>query len=512
MHFTLDIGGDQLGLKNGEGWRPDDSKLIVPVTDGVNNSSQGGAMEADIFEYRKEEDTESIESFHASFTSVNLPVEEISLTSTAQIRKLEVILEELDKRLGLQDSSQIKWNIKLIHNKDLLATIHLLVAMVKCFQPEMELPPNVKVEVVAVELHNVTLAFDLLNDMGLQMPGVNPQGFVPLIVFPFQSDTAAAWYLSFFLYNSPVLHCHFSINNMNFFVCFFHVSLLTNSVLNKCGVQQAAEGSTESDRQTIAFLGSEHYADYNKTAAVLASIFVVIFKPGFRQSTGTSFTSDSSTQVTKTVQRSMHSERGGERLLSVSVSRVIMRRNCRSSIKVQRPERKFTSSVTLDGPVGLLHRLPWDVRPYLNTPIRRSAGVLQRLRLRAATKIFIIIIIIINIIIIITIIIIIIIIIIISVSSSSRGPLKTLHMNLSSALGNTVARLGVVNHSSAPQTLTMANLNRRFNVDININLRWILMQCQCHRRSGLSIKGIAEMKPNGVLIDKCWQDVSQAPQ
>ncbi|XP_038561302.1 gamma-parvin [Micropterus salmoides] len=83
---------------------------------------------------------------------VHLPVEEIALTSTAQIRKLEVVLKELDKRLGLQDSSRIKWNVKLIHNKDLLATIHLLVAMARCFQPELDLPPNVKVEVVVVEV------------------------------------------------------------------------------------------------------------------------------------------------------------------------------------------------------------------------------------------------------------------------------------------------------------------------------------------------------------------------
>ncbi|AWP08135.1 putative gamma-parvin [Scophthalmus maximus] len=84
--------------------------------------------------------------------SVHLPVEDIVLTSAAQIRKLELVLAELDKSLGLQDSSQIKWNIKLIHNKDLLATIHLLVAMVRCFQPELDLPRNVKVEVVAVEV------------------------------------------------------------------------------------------------------------------------------------------------------------------------------------------------------------------------------------------------------------------------------------------------------------------------------------------------------------------------
>lgn len=42
--------------------------------------------------------------------------------------------------------------LSVIHNKDLLATIHLLVAMVRCFQPELDLPPNVKVEVVFVEV------------------------------------------------------------------------------------------------------------------------------------------------------------------------------------------------------------------------------------------------------------------------------------------------------------------------------------------------------------------------
>ncbi|XP_053175626.1 gamma-parvin [Scomber japonicus] len=83
---------------------------------------------------------------------VQLTVEEIAVTTTAQIRKLEKILPVLDKRLGLQNSSQIKWNVKLIHNKDLLATIHLLVAMVRCFEPRLDLPAGVKVKVVIVEV------------------------------------------------------------------------------------------------------------------------------------------------------------------------------------------------------------------------------------------------------------------------------------------------------------------------------------------------------------------------
>ncbi|XP_070687166.1 gamma-parvin [Pempheris klunzingeri] len=96
---------------------------------------------------------------------VHLSVEEIALTSAAQIRKLEVILEELDKRLGQEDSSRIKWNVKLIHNKDLLATIHLLVAMVRCFQPELELPPNVKVEVAVVEVSKSGIKADVQTEV-----------------------------------------------------------------------------------------------------------------------------------------------------------------------------------------------------------------------------------------------------------------------------------------------------------------------------------------------------------
>uniref|UniRef100_A0A8C4HVY7 Parvin, gamma n=1 Tax=Dicentrarchus labrax TaxID=13489 RepID=A0A8C4HVY7_DICLA len=97
----------------------------------------------------------------STLAGVHLSVEEMALTSTAQIHKLEVVLKELDKRLGLQDSSQIKWNVKLIHNKDLLATIHLLVAMVRCFQPELDLPPNVKVEVVVVEVSRSGIKSDV---------------------------------------------------------------------------------------------------------------------------------------------------------------------------------------------------------------------------------------------------------------------------------------------------------------------------------------------------------------
>ena len=39
-----------------------------------------------------------------------------------------------------------------IFNKDLLATLHLLVALAKRFQPDLPLPTNVQVEVITMEV------------------------------------------------------------------------------------------------------------------------------------------------------------------------------------------------------------------------------------------------------------------------------------------------------------------------------------------------------------------------
>ncbi|XP_077452304.1 gamma-parvin [Stigmatopora argus] len=80
---------------------------------------------------------------------VHLPLGEMALSDSAQIRKLEAVLGELDKRLTPTDA---KWSVHLVHKKDLLSTLHLLVAMVRHFQPELELPSDVTVQVVLAEV------------------------------------------------------------------------------------------------------------------------------------------------------------------------------------------------------------------------------------------------------------------------------------------------------------------------------------------------------------------------
>ncbi|XP_063784985.1 gamma-parvin isoform X2 [Pseudophryne corroboree] len=81
---------------------------------------------------------------------IKLDVEEITLTASNQKRKLGVILEAVSECLQLGERP-MKWNLSLIYNKDILATLHLLVALAQRFQPDLPLPPDVSVEVIVME-------------------------------------------------------------------------------------------------------------------------------------------------------------------------------------------------------------------------------------------------------------------------------------------------------------------------------------------------------------------------
>ncbi|CAM4733960.1 hypothetical protein PO909_021911 [Leuciscus waleckii] len=90
---------------------------------------------------------------------VHLNVEEIALSTDVQLRKLDAILTALNETFGLNEETA-KWNVKLIHSRDLLATLHLLVAIVRRFQPDLALPVNVSVEIIQCEVTKTGIKAD----------------------------------------------------------------------------------------------------------------------------------------------------------------------------------------------------------------------------------------------------------------------------------------------------------------------------------------------------------------
>ncbi|XP_078077316.1 gamma-parvin [Mustelus asterias] len=88
----------------------------------------------------------------AHLGNIKLNVEEIALSTKAQKQKLTVILESVNQLLQITGDDNLNWNTELIHKKDLISTLHLLVAIVKHFQPEIPLPKNVCVETLTLEI------------------------------------------------------------------------------------------------------------------------------------------------------------------------------------------------------------------------------------------------------------------------------------------------------------------------------------------------------------------------
>ncbi|XP_033089546.1 gamma-parvin isoform X2 [Trachypithecus francoisi] len=82
--------------------------------------------------------------------ALKLEAEDIVLTAASQKHKLAVVLEAVNRSLQLEER-QAKWSVETIFNKDLLSTLHLLVALAKRFQPNLSLPTNVQVEVITIE-------------------------------------------------------------------------------------------------------------------------------------------------------------------------------------------------------------------------------------------------------------------------------------------------------------------------------------------------------------------------
>uniref|UniRef100_A0A8C8AR56 Parvin gamma n=1 Tax=Otus sunia TaxID=257818 RepID=A0A8C8AR56_9STRI len=88
--------------------------------------------------------------------SIKLDVDKIALTEKKQRQKLSVILEAVAKCLQLEES-QLKWSVESIFTKDLLSTLHLLVAIAKHFTPSLAMPPNVQVETITIEVIIVSI-------------------------------------------------------------------------------------------------------------------------------------------------------------------------------------------------------------------------------------------------------------------------------------------------------------------------------------------------------------------
>ncbi|XP_056373401.1 beta-parvin isoform X1 [Hyla sarda] len=79
-----------------------------------------------------------------------LNVAEVTQSEIGQKQKLQTILDDVQEFLRPQGWA-IRWNVDSIHGKNLVAILHLLVAMAMHFRAPIRLPEHVSVQVVVVK-------------------------------------------------------------------------------------------------------------------------------------------------------------------------------------------------------------------------------------------------------------------------------------------------------------------------------------------------------------------------
>ncbi|XP_064628603.1 beta-parvin-like [Lineus longissimus] len=103
-------------------------------------------LEEDLF------DGQILQKLIEKLGGLRVEVPEVTQTEIGQKQKLRVVLEVVNRILSVPPSwNQKKWSVDSIHSKNLVAILHLLVALARHFRAPIRLPDNVCVQVVVVQ-------------------------------------------------------------------------------------------------------------------------------------------------------------------------------------------------------------------------------------------------------------------------------------------------------------------------------------------------------------------------
>ncbi|XP_046583290.1 beta-parvin-like [Haliotis rubra] len=132
----------------------DDAKLnqlIKVLLDWINDELADHRIivkdiEEDLF------DGQILQKLIEKLCRIRVEAPEVTQSEIGQKQKLRVVLDYITSILNLpQGWNQLKWSVDSIHSKNLVAILHLLVALAKHFKAPIRLPDNVSVILVIVQ-------------------------------------------------------------------------------------------------------------------------------------------------------------------------------------------------------------------------------------------------------------------------------------------------------------------------------------------------------------------------
>lgn len=96
-------------------------------------------------------DGQILQKLVEKLTNEKLDVVEVRQSEEGQKQKLKTVLDNVQRVLGLGHWNQLKWSVDAVHSKNVVAILHLLVALARHFRAPVRLPENVVINVVVVQ-------------------------------------------------------------------------------------------------------------------------------------------------------------------------------------------------------------------------------------------------------------------------------------------------------------------------------------------------------------------------
>ncbi|CAG9771092.1 unnamed protein product [Ceutorhynchus assimilis] len=110
-------------------------------------------------------DGQVLQKLLEKLTGDKLDVPEVTQSEEGQKQKLAVVLAHTNRVLGIQRMKHNKWSVEAIHSKNIVAIIHLLVALARHFRPPVRLTENVSVNVFVVRKQQGQLAHQKVKEI-----------------------------------------------------------------------------------------------------------------------------------------------------------------------------------------------------------------------------------------------------------------------------------------------------------------------------------------------------------
>jgi len=162
--YQLEENEERSMIENASLKDPKVLELQQVLKDWINSSLVGQRiivqdLQEDLF------DGQVLQKLLETVGKIKLQVPEVTQTSQGQKWKLSAVLDAVRENLKLDRWSESRWCVDSIHSKNLVAILHLLVALAKHYEAPIRMPENVVLKIMVIKKNKGNLTHRVVEEI-----------------------------------------------------------------------------------------------------------------------------------------------------------------------------------------------------------------------------------------------------------------------------------------------------------------------------------------------------------